>query len=421
MGDDFSREDHVAGVEQFRRSDAAATHNSVVVPVTRDARFAHFRPDRLSIVHISANQSDKYELRLQSFLYHEKSQRIDLAPGSDLGVIGREVCMEVLELGTIDLTPQQMVKLRDDLSREIGSAVAALPPALPPPGFETEPDAPPVTKRPDSPAALATSAQTASKPHPLFDGTSREPVPRRQTGMGLSSAAAALAVLLVTALAGSVVWFAGPISSRVSPSGGSAAPGAHPAAAPLAAPGSAAPAHADPEPAPDTASAPAALPSDVPRSAGPPPADTQPAASVQGAAAPSAAGPGPAVDTPTAPEPGPAAPGQAQAAAPASDSAPAAAPSNATAAAPGDAPVASGPVPHLAVIVRASCWIIVSDASGKVVVEKLLKPGESWTAPALPGLQLRTGNAGATSLVIDGAVGAPLGADNAIWTGPLEG
>ena len=70
---------------------------------------------------------------------------------------------------------------------------------------------------------------------------------------------------------------------------------------------------------------------------------------------------------------------------------------------------------------RASCWIIVSDASGKVYFEKLLKPGETWWVPPMPGLQLRTGNAGATSIVVDGVVGAPLGAENAIWTGPLEG
>ena len=416
MGDDFRRGD-LAGAQQGQRNDTGIP-NSVVVPVTRDPRFTHFRPDRLSIVHIAATQSDKYELRLQSFSYHEKSQRIDLAPGGDLGVIGREVCMEVLELGTIDLTSQQMAKLRDDISREIGSAMAAVPPALPALRLEAAAPAPPSELLAAPETSLA--APALSKPHPLFDGATREPVPRRPAGIGLSSAVAALAVVLVTGLIGSVVWFAEPISTRVSPSGGSVALGSNPNPALPAAPDTAAPAHAEATSLPDTAPAPAASP-DAPQSAGPIPAETQPAASAQRAATPPAASPDPAASAPAAPEPGVASPSQEQAAAAAPDPALTAAPSTATAAAPANIPAPPGPVPHLAVTVRASCWIIVSDASGKVVVEKLLKPGESWTAPALPGLQLRTGNAGATSLVIDGAVGAPLGADNAIWTGPLDG
>ena len=208
MEDDFARREHLADPKEVKHNHATATDGSVIVPVVRDPRFAHLRPDRLSIVHISASQADKYELRMQSFLYYEKSQRINIAPGGELGIIARDVCMEVVDLGTIDLTQQQMVKLRDDISRKIGYAEPfadrapaellpapaspgldeAEPPTEPPPDqaapSEIKPPHPPF-HRPQALSAAATSAQTMVKPHPFVRRDQRGAASSRAIRHGL--------------------------------------------------------------------------------------------------------------------------------------------------------------------------------------------------------------------------------------------
>jgi hypothetical protein len=77
-------------------------------------------------------------------------------------------------------------------------------------------------------------------------------------------------------------------------------------------------------------------------------------------------------------------------------------------------PAASAPVPHLVIGVRADSWIRVRDSHGTVYFARILKGGETWTVPPMSGLQLTTGNAGATFLVVDGVRGAPLGSEGAV-------
>jgi cytoskeleton protein RodZ len=57
----------------------------------------------------------------------------------------------------------------------------------------------------------------------------------------------------------------------------------------------------------------------------------------------------------------------------------------------------------------------VRDGSGHVLLNRVLRAGETWPVPAgRGGLLLTTGNAGGTELVVDGVASAPLGGDGAV-------
>ena len=86
-----------------------------------------------------------------------------------------------------------------------------------------------------------------------------------------------------------------------------------------------------------------------------------------------------------------------------------------------DFPAASGPSPTTApavptpdadrVVLRASAdaWLLVKDRGGGVLLNRVLKAGETWPVPARPDLLLTTGNAGGTDIVVDGATIPSLG------------
>jgi len=155
---------------------------------------------------------------------------------------------------------------------------------------------------------------------------------------------------------------------------------------------------------------------------------TPPAPSLYGAAAPA---PGPLTGPLTAPSggaapmpppaiganPQPAAPpratlaaGAPSAAPPGAPSAPAqqAAPPQAApqSAAASSAPASAAPAPAAGakVTIKAvsDCWIQVRAADQSIVFSRVLKAGEVYSVPARPGLSLRTGNAGALEIAIDG-------------------
>ena len=44
-----------------------------------------------------------------------------------------------------------------------------------------------------------------------------------------------------------------------------------------------------------------------------------------------------------------------------------------------------------------------------MLLNRLMRAGETWTVPKEPGLLLTTGNAGATEILLDGVPAAPLG------------
>ena len=77
------------------------------------------------------------------------------------------------------------------------------------------------------------------------------------------------------------------------------------------------------------------------------------------------------------------------------------------------APPAAGP----GIVLRATAdaWMQVREKGGQVLLNRVLRAGETWPVPpGRDGLLLTTGNAGGTELVLDGTASAPLGGDGAV-------
>ncbi|MBN8875679.1 MAG: DUF4115 domain-containing protein [Rhodospirillales bacterium] len=108
----------------------------------------------------------------------------------------------------------------------------------------------------------------------------------------------------------------------------------------------------------------------------------------------------PPAATPAAPEPPPVA---------YSPSSAAAAPVNPLPAAPPAALAPAADQTRLVLRASADAWLLVKEKGGAVLLNRVLKPGETWSVPAKANLTLTTGNAGGTELLLDGAPTASLG------------
>jgi len=73
------------------------------------------------------------------------------------------------------------------------------------------------------------------------------------------------------------------------------------------------------------------------------------------------------------------------------------------------AEVATAPSSRVVLRAKEDCWIEIRDSSGKVVQKRLLRKGETYSAPSHPGLSMTVGNAGALSLMVDGKATGTLG------------
>jgi cytoskeleton protein RodZ len=81
----------------------------------------------------------------------------------------------------------------------------------------------------------------------------------------------------------------------------------------------------------------------------------------------------------------------------------------AQAAATPDSAAPAKPAP-LVLKLKESAWVEIRDVSGKALLSRILKPGDSYIVPAtVKGLVLDTGNVGALEFVIDGKPIAALG------------
>jgi cytoskeleton protein RodZ len=56
----------------------------------------------------------------------------------------------------------------------------------------------------------------------------------------------------------------------------------------------------------------------------------------------------------------------------------------------------------------------VRDRQGPVLLNRVMRSGETWAVPAKGQLLLTTGNAGGTELLVDGVVAPSLGGDGAV-------
>src|SRR5581483_6267156 len=79
-----------------------------------------------------------------------------------------------------------------------------------------------------------------------------------------------------------------------------------------------------------------------------------------------------------------------------------ASPPAAPAARPATAPAPPPAGPRVVIKALADCWIQVRAPDQTVVFSRVLKSGETYKVPARPGLFLRTGNAGALEITVDG-------------------
>ncbi|HWB47569.1 MAG TPA: RodZ domain-containing protein [Stellaceae bacterium] len=90
----------------------------------------------------------------------------------------------------------------------------------------------------------------------------------------------------------------------------------------------------------------------------------------------------------------------------------------AAAAAGSNPPAASGapaaPAGRVAIRALADCWIQVRASDQSIVFSRVLKSGEVYNVPSRPGLSLRTGNAGALQIDVDGKTAPSIGGIGAL-------
>jgi len=66
------------------------------------------------------------------------------------------------------------------------------------------------------------------------------------------------------------------------------------------------------------------------------------------------------------------------------------------------APAVAGDVSRVSIKAVSDCWIQVRGSDDSIVFSRVLRAGETYKVPAKPGLFLRTGNAGALQVLVDG-------------------
>ncbi len=63
---------------------------------------------------------------------------------------------------------------------------------------------------------------------------------------------------------------------------------------------------------------------------------------------------------------------------------------------------------------KAESWVQVRDSRGPVILNRVLRVGETWAVPVKGEFLLTTGNAGGTEILVDGVVTPSLGADGVV-------
>jgi cytoskeleton protein RodZ len=63
---------------------------------------------------------------------------------------------------------------------------------------------------------------------------------------------------------------------------------------------------------------------------------------------------------------------------------------------------------------KAEAWVQVRDPKGPVILNRVLRAGETWPVPAKGQFLLTTGNAGGTEILVDGILAPSLGADGVV-------
>jgi cytoskeleton protein RodZ len=68
------------------------------------------------------------------------------------------------------------------------------------------------------------------------------------------------------------------------------------------------------------------------------------------------------------------------------------------------------------IVLRANAlsWLMVKDKTGAILLNKTLKPGDTWPVPPRTDLLLTTGNAGGTDILLDGTQTASIGGNGVV-------
>jgi cytoskeleton protein RodZ len=77
---------------------------------------------------------------------------------------------------------------------------------------------------------------------------------------------------------------------------------------------------------------------------------------------------------------------------------------------PAPVPAAAPITTRLVLHAKSGGWVQVREKQGQVLLNRVLRAGESWPVPMKPQLLLTTSNAGAMQLLVDGVAAPPLGA-----------
>lgn len=63
---------------------------------------------------------------------------------------------------------------------------------------------------------------------------------------------------------------------------------------------------------------------------------------------------------------------------------------------------------------NAEAWMQVKDRGGSILLNRTMKPGDTWPVPRQDNLVLTTGNAGGTEILLDGASTPSLGSSGTV-------
>ena len=86
----------------------------------------------------------------------------------------------------------------------------------------------------------------------------------------------------------------------------------------------------------------------------------------------------------------------------------------------GLAPAAQSEGARIVIRATAESWIKIRDANQTVLLEGFLKAGETYRVPDRPGVSMRTGNAGALDITVDGKPVPAIGGMGAVRNVLLE-
>jgi cytoskeleton protein RodZ len=81
---------------------------------------------------------------------------------------------------------------------------------------------------------------------------------------------------------------------------------------------------------------------------------------------------------------------------------------------PPAAPAADAAAARIEIKATADCWVQIRGPDQAIVFSRVLKTGETYRVPARSGLVLRTGNAGALAIAVDGKQVPPIGPAGAL-------